>query len=74
MKVGMLVFDVPRLELLDIGELAAMPIFPLHTAVGPLAALPRHAARPRRLPRQQRLALAGSGFVLGADAPGGGRP
>lgn len=68
----MLVFDVPRLELPDIGELAAMLIFPLHAAVGPLAALPRHAAR--RLPRQQRLALASSGVVLGADAPGGRRP
>ena len=68
----MTVFDLPRLELPDIGELAAMPIFPLHTAFGPLAALPRHA--PRRLPRQQRLALAGSVVVLGADAAGGRRP
>lgn len=65
------VSDVPRLELPDIGELAAMPIFPPHTAVGPLAAPLRHAAR-RLL--QQRLALAGSVVVLEDDAPGGRRP
>ena len=59
--------DVPRLELQDLDELLAMPILPLHTPVGRLAALPRHAAG-RPLPRQKRLALAGSGVVLGAGA------
>jgi hypothetical protein len=66
------VFHIPRLELPDIGEPAAMPIFPLHPAFGPLAALARYAAR--RLLRQQRRALARSVDVLGADAPGGRRP
>jgi hypothetical protein len=59
-------WNIPRLELQDLGELLAMPILPLHTPVGRLAGLPRHAAG--RLPRQKRLALAGIRVVLGAGA------
>lgn len=62
----MSLLDIPRLELQDLGELLAMPILPLHTPVGRLAALPRHATG--QLPRQKRLALAGSGVVLGTGA------